>query len=407
MLGVLDAPAAVARAVRLQDVFEQVEHDRDRLVADCVDAQLEARAIGPDQPAAHRLDRLHLVGQQAARAGSVRVRLEEVGRRRAERAVGVALERAEAEPRRAEGAAQTEARLVLPLSLERRGGDPQGELTRLEQLRVGGHVLVRRVHVLDAREAERGGVPQPGADRPHPGIVRHRRHHARHEADRRVLEDPRRLAGSVAHDLAARRRLRVAGHPGEPQRAAVRERHVTVVAVHEHRRVGRQRVEVLAGGQPRPRERLVVPRPAEHPLALPERPSVLRDAAGELLGRACVLQLHLRELEARVHEVQVGVVEPRDDASAAGVDAPRGRSRPRLDVPRRTDRHDPLAEDGDRLGLRPRGVAGPDATVQHDEVGRAVLRVLGRARGPGHGRRDEEEGDQGDGGVDGHCRSTS
>jgi hypothetical protein len=66
VLRVLDPQAAVGGAVRFLDLFVQVEHGRDPLVADGMHADLQAGGVGAHQPFAHRGDRVHLVRQQAA-----------------------------------------------------------------------------------------------------------------------------------------------------------------------------------------------------------------------------------------------------------------------------------------------------------------------------------------------------
>ena len=111
-----------------------------------------------------------------------------------------------------------------------------------------------------------------------------RRDHAAHEAHGRVLQEAGRLAPFVAHDLAAGRILRGRGDPGQLQGQAVGDRHVAVVAVHPDGMFRGRGVHPLPGGELGTGEALVVPVPAQDPLALRERARGGGDPLGELLG---------------------------------------------------------------------------------------------------------------------------
>ena len=91
--------------------------------------------------------------------------------------------------------------------------------------------------------------------------------------------------------------------------------------------------------------------------------------------------------------MDVGIVEAGEDEAAARLDETRARPAPGIDFLVAADRHDALAEDGDRFGERPLGVARPDAGARDDEVGRGPLRGTAGAAG-GRDERGEQESAQ-------------
>ena len=115
VLRVLDAPAAVTCAVRFVDFGIDIEDGGDPGVTDGVRAQLQAGSVGFHHAIAHQRDGMHRVGKNAAIVGLVVEGLEEIGGRRAERAVGVGLERANAQIRAAESVADADLHLVVDL----------------------------------------------------------------------------------------------------------------------------------------------------------------------------------------------------------------------------------------------------------------------------------------------------
>ena len=113
VLRVFDAEAAVALAVGLHDFAVQVEDDRNALVADGVGAKLQSGGIGLHHAVPHQRQRMHFVGEQAVVVGLIVEGLEEVGGGRAERAVGVSLERADAKIGAAEGVPDADLDLII------------------------------------------------------------------------------------------------------------------------------------------------------------------------------------------------------------------------------------------------------------------------------------------------------
>ena len=63
VLCVLDAPAAIAVAVCFFDVLKNIEHGRNRLIADRVNTKLQPGFVCPSKTIAHTADGLHLVGE--------------------------------------------------------------------------------------------------------------------------------------------------------------------------------------------------------------------------------------------------------------------------------------------------------------------------------------------------------
>ncbi len=379
MLRVLDAQAPIAVAVRAHDVAEEIQHRRDPGVADRVHAQLQAGVIGGHQTRSHVGQRLHLVREQAARRRRIGVRLKEIGRRRSERSVRVALHRADPQPRRPEGAMDAELRLVVPAGLHRRRIDAHRQLAAACQIGVDVDVLVRRVHVLHAGDAERRRVLQCALDRTRPLRFGHLRDDALDVGHCRVLEHAGRQSLRVADDLAAGRIGRPLGHAGAAERCRIGQRHVAVVAVHEHRRAASPVVDERAGRQRGRRPPLVVPVAAEHPFAwLGAGPR--DDATGELGGRVGVFQIDVLELRATVDQVHVRVVEARHHAPAFSVDDGRIRTTPTFNCAGVADVDDALADRGQRLGVRLPRITGPDVGVEDDEIGADPRRPRARER---------------------------
>ena len=94
VLRVLDPPAAIAAAVFFFDLRVDIENRRNSRVANGVGADLQSRRICPHHAIAHQRNRMHLVREHPAIAGWFGERLEEISRRRTERAIRIGLQRA-------------------------------------------------------------------------------------------------------------------------------------------------------------------------------------------------------------------------------------------------------------------------------------------------------------------------
>jgi len=281
VLRVLDARPPVARTVGCSDVLEQIQHHRDGPVADRVDAELLARAVDLPKARAHALERLHLVGQQAAALRVVGVGFEEQRRGGPEGAIGKPLGPADAD----EGTLSGRFAGAALLELLREGDlgghrpDPRRQLVARVELPVQIHVLVGRPHVLHGGDAERGHVSERPAQDPLAALGRVGGNHALHQRHGGVFQHAGRLAGSVADDQAAGRVGRPSCDARHLQRERVRERHVFVVPVDEHGRVARDPVDHLPRGQRRAGPLLFVPVAAEDPLAGGRSPRAVANPA--------------------------------------------------------------------------------------------------------------------------------
>jgi hypothetical protein len=198
---VLDAEARVARAVRSARVLEGVERHADGAVADGVDVDLEAGAVG------HRDEVVELplrVGRAARAFGLVAVRLDHRGRVRLNHAVEHELDGADFEERprvlareRGDALDVCLCRALVDVEGEARA---QRQLTAVRQFLVEFEVGLAAAGVLDARDAERGGHLQRAADGFDPALSRGRRDFRTHEAHRALLEHSRRLLRPLVDD---------------------------------------------------------------------------------------------------------------------------------------------------------------------------------------------------------------
>ena len=85
-------------------------------------------------------------------------------------------------------------------------------------------------------------------------------------------------------------------------------------------------------------------------------------------GRRGIAQLHARQLEAAVDEVDVIVDEAGHDEAAVQVDALRIFRRPGQHRVVRSHRHDAVSLDGDGVGEALGRIARPDLSVDQNEV---------------------------------------
>ncbi len=153
------------------------------------------------------------------------------------------------------------------------------------------------------------------------------------------------------------------------QRGGIGERHVAIKAIHPDRIVGGHRVDPRALGK-LPAPALMIPVAAGDPGALRNRGGEFPDASNELLGRAGVAQLHRREPESALEEVDVGVDEPGGHELAAGI----YRSRLTGELPdlgRGAHGGDAVAGDGD--GRRPTAGAGSPVQTRAFTTARVML----------------------------------
>jgi hypothetical protein len=212
----------------------------------------------------------------------------------------------------------------------------------------------------------------------------------RDERHRFILQYAGRLAGAgIADDGAARRVRRLARDPGHPQRERVRERHVTVQAVHEDRMLRCQGIDPLTAWQRRAGPGLVVPITARDPAPGRLVPQELADAPRELGGRRCIAQVHTAQLEAAAQEMRVVVDQPGHDQPSVQRDLLRVAAAKRDHLARAAHLHDPAAAHRDRLGRGRTGHTGPHRTAGEHKIGRLRLDPAARDHGQRQGRELE------------------
>ncbi len=174
----------------------------------------------------------------------------------------------------------------------------------------------------------------------------------------------------VAHDLAAGRLGRVLGVADGAQRGAVEQRAV-VEMQQEHRRVGRDGVELVDGRQALLGE-LMLGEAADH--AHPLRRRRDRDLPlqhGHRVGEAAhavPAQLHV-EVEPAADDVQVVVDQAGQHAAALEVDDPRVAARPAARCPRSwPTRSEAAVLDGDRTRGRIAAIQRGEPSVMQDQI---------------------------------------
>ena len=206
-----------------------------------------------------------------------------------------------------------------------------------------------------------------------------------------LLQDAGGLALRVAHDLSARRVLRLAGDAREAQRHGVGPAGVAVVGDEEGRAARHQGVELQRRGEAAG-ERGVGPPPAGHPVGVGvgRRPALhaLREGAeGEVLVEAQLL-----EREAPAQQVQVAVDEAGRDEAPAEVHDLGALPRQLADVGARADREHRRPAHGEGLDEGPARLAGPHPAADEDAVGLAAGPPF-RGRAPGERGRKRRDGE--------------
>jgi hypothetical protein len=222
-----------------------------------------------------------------------------------------------------------------------------------------------------------------------------RRGHGRHETHRIVLEHSRRLTRRVSHDRAA---FDVTGLTRDLrclQRERVGEVHVAVEPIDPYRIVRRDRIDPRPLGQLATPVR-VVPVAVENPRAGGDGTGEVADPGDELRLGSRVAQLHGRQREAAVEEVDVRIHEAGDHHHPSGVHRPGRGARSLLHLGARSHGVDAFAADQHGVGPGPPRVAGPDPGVDDgerlDRSGRGgERRGSGLLHGTGEGGRDESQ----------------
>src|SRR6266849_2096428 len=294
-LGVLDAVAAVTRAIGFCDGFEDVERDAIGAVADGVEVELESGLVAFD---GERFQFVGLHDQNAAGLGVVGIRLEHGGGAGTESAVGDHFESAGFEPRVGDAAFGA---LVFQV-VERLGemqpfGDAHGELAVVFELLVSEEIFPIGI-ILSGSDAILGEIGQNQDDSAAALLDARIRDAGADKFHRRTfLEHAGKLPGRVALEFAAGRIGRVLIEFGELEGERIGDGDVARNLGQQHGIFGGNVVELPFVGKLFFRPQRVVP----------------ADAGGEALfqlfdgGRA--VEAHGKHARARGTEVDVGIIE--------------------------------------------------------------------------------------------------
>ena len=236
------------------------------------------------------------------------------------------------------------------------------------------------------------------ADRNAPRLLfaSRRRHHSRNERNRRFFEHARRLAGSrILDDQAVLRVGRVTRDTRPLECRRVHPRRVAVRREQLNRTILHDRVELLARRQFVGKRR-EVPTASEDPgfvrVLLGPRVDTLLD----LGKRHRVRQVDPLEIEAAFDEVQVGVVESRQHASAMRIDHRRLRAPQAHHVAFAADAQDLIAADRHGLGGGVVLVGRVDHRVVDDHIHRtfAVVPLRTHDEAGNEGRSNDSDDDE-------------
>src|ERR1035437_9270532 len=129
------------------------------------------------------------------------------------------------------------------------------------------------------------------------------------QCSRRLAQNAGRLAVSGVIDLAAFRSLRLRGNSSRFQRRCVGYGDVSIPPDEHSRMPAAHRVDILAGRQLSVGPQRLVPAAANEPLAGRGSLGAGRDALLHLLQRARAPQIHAKGLQARMFQMNVGIVE--------------------------------------------------------------------------------------------------
>ena len=418
---VFDAKPRVPRAVGATRRLRGVERDVHGGVADGVRGDANARGVGGDDP---RFERLVIARRHTASQGVVRVRLGHQRRPRAEAPVQKRLGAGDAKARRVAVRGVGSTSIVAPVSfvalvssfanvseivsVSRRvvpdarpvrqgqvGADanrkPPRGVERLEMFEVAPQAFRRALdgtpgevvdvaEIAHARHAEREQMIERAAKRGVARLLRRRRDRRRHERDGVLPQRPRRVPVGVAVDDPAGRVRGVRVDARRAQRRSARHAHVRVRA--EEPRLDVAREPLRRRFLPAPVG--VVPPAAEHPRVVVQSRDAVGDESLERVARRDARQVELREPEPSGDEVEVRVVETRDDPPAAEGDSRRALARRARHASESAHgEHTTGVGDRHRLGPRDGRVAGPYGRVDEDADGGGGRVVRGSGAGMG------------------------
>ncbi len=207
-------------------------------------------------------------------------------------------------------------------------------------------------------------VAHGGVDR----VVGGHRHDGVDQIHRLIAQDAGGLAVRIAVDDAGLRVGRCRRDAGHPQSQRIGASQVQVAAPEHDRVVGRGRVEILAGEQPRLGPVGLVPALALDPLA--GRSGLRAFVQGLLHGgqRSQSGQPQLTPAQRPALEMKMRVDQARQDAPAAEIDHPAARPGERQDVIVAADGQNAPGLHGQGCGVGKARVLGPEFAVEEDKV---------------------------------------
>jgi hypothetical protein len=386
VLHVLDARPQASRTPERGGRLERVDDGAVGGVADRVGHRREPGAGREGVAVAQHLGAIDGHPHPALGVG-----IEHPGRPAAEGTVGEELGAAHHEAVAAVTPGQAERGRVLEVGVGDRRPDAEGvggaavvpAGTAGDRPPIGGR-LGR--HVVDGGDPERGEVASGGVEGTGERRAVGQREDVPDQPEGELEQQAGGLAVGVAHD-GARRRVGGAGvHAGERQGRRVRPSAVVVLGAQQDGVTRRHAVEVAAV-QARDAPTLQREAGAEDPGSLGQAPRGGLDARQPLLHRRGVLQPDLIEFQAVLREVEVGVVEAREDGGVRGLEHPGGAGAEGEDLVATADGHDAAGGPGDGLGGGVGRVHRVDAVGEQDRVGghRRALRAACAGWGMGRG----------------------
>ena len=219
------------------------------------------------------------------------------------------------------------------------------------------------------------------------------RQNVRHKIDGGRFEDACRLARSPIHDDGAG--LRSARAPADArflEGLRIGPRDLAVLARQQGRTIGHGLVQHLSSGHVGVGEQLGVPVASKHPRARRHVFGVVVNLRFDVVQGRGGREVELIERESAGDQVDVRVVQTREDARALSVEDDGLRAAKALHVAVGADAKDLIAADGDGF-LSVGAVAGVDLPVQDDQIDRAARIVT---LSPDNEARDERRADNDD-----------
>ncbi len=143
---------------------------------------------------------------------------------------------------------------------------------------------------------------------------------------------------------------------------------MAIIAVQKNGNLARCRIDPLPGGHLRFGPPLVVPVPAQYPLAFWRFFCAVGDPFDEFFRRVGILQVDLIKLHSATHKVHVCIIEPRQYQFAFCIDDFRVRAMPWFHLLVASNCDNAISQDGDRFRMGLILICGPDICVIDDQI---------------------------------------